>query len=218
MTANLPGPRPIARQRPRRWFSPAPVQFIAALLMLETFLWLSGHFRWFAFNEHKGWTVLIAFATIAAGSVVLLVWFAVGLIFRLRFRFRIRSLLALTLALALVCSWMAVEIKKARCQRQTVEAIKADGWVFYDYQREDSQTATEPRGPVWLRRLLGDDFFNDVWQVGLEADPPMRDLKGLAQAQIADSLERRNHRSWLTTPGRATTTYVAGVQQRQRHQ
>ena len=34
------------------------------LLALEGFLWLSERYRWFPFNEHKGWTVLICLATV----------------------------------------------------------------------------------------------------------------------------------------------------------
>ena len=44
----------------RRWFHVTPDRLILALLPVEGLLWLSERFQWFAFNEHKGWTVLIA--------------------------------------------------------------------------------------------------------------------------------------------------------------
>ena len=48
----------------RRWFRITPDHCIVALLALEGFLLLSAWFRWFAFNQHKGWTVLICLATV----------------------------------------------------------------------------------------------------------------------------------------------------------
>ena len=48
----------------RRWFRITPDHCIVALLALEGFLLLSAWFRWFPFNQHKGWTVLICLATV----------------------------------------------------------------------------------------------------------------------------------------------------------
>ncbi len=47
-----------------RWFVPTPGRLLPVLLAVEGFLWLSERFRWFAFNQHKGWTVLIAVASV----------------------------------------------------------------------------------------------------------------------------------------------------------
>ena len=41
------------------WYRLTPDRCVLGLLALEAFLLLSEHFRWFAFNQHKGWTVLI---------------------------------------------------------------------------------------------------------------------------------------------------------------
>ena len=51
------------RARPRR-YRLTPDRCVVALLALEGFLLLSAWFRWFPFNQHKGWTVLV---TIASG-------------------------------------------------------------------------------------------------------------------------------------------------------
>jgi hypothetical protein len=48
---------------------------------------LSEQFRWFPFNEHKGWTVLIAVAAAGLFMLMLLGWFATSLVLRRRFQF-----------------------------------------------------------------------------------------------------------------------------------
>ena len=50
-----------------RWFQPTPDRFFVGLLAVQVFLFLSEHYQWFAFNEHKGWTVLIAVAGCRSG-------------------------------------------------------------------------------------------------------------------------------------------------------
>ena len=65
----------------RRRFRLTPGHLLVGLL-LDGFLWLSEHFRWFAFDEHKGWTVLIAAASVGAAMLLMFLWFAVSLLFR----------------------------------------------------------------------------------------------------------------------------------------
>jgi hypothetical protein len=91
-------------------FYPPPAWLIFGLLVVEGLLWLSERYRWFSFNEKKGWTVLIGVAVV---GLVMLGWFLVSLIFRWRFQFSIRSLLVLAVAVALPFSWMAVEMKRS---------------------------------------------------------------------------------------------------------
>ena len=97
----------------RRSFRPTPAWLIFGLLVVEGLLWLSERFQWFWFNEQKGWTVLIAVAVVgvACWSCCLV---RRGLVFRWRFQFSIRSLLVLVVAVAVPCSWLAVEMKRAR--------------------------------------------------------------------------------------------------------
>lgn len=42
-----------------RWFHLTPGQLLVVLLVVEGVLLMSERFQWFAFNEKKGWTVLI---------------------------------------------------------------------------------------------------------------------------------------------------------------
>ena len=170
-----------------RWYHLTPDRLIVALLPVEGLLWLSERFQWFGFNEHKGWTVLVAIASIGVAMLVMLLWLVAALLFRVRFQFSIRSLLVLTVAVAIPCSWLAVEMKEAREQRAAVEEIRKLGggvYALYDYEFTSTQ---QPPGPVWLRRLLGDDCFVSVVKVML-ADTRITDvwlgrLKGWTRLQ-----------------------------------
>ncbi len=96
----MPDPTPT-----RRRFHPTPAWLVLGMLVMEGLLWLSERYRWFSFNEHKGWTV----AVVAAAFFLMLGSFVASLLFRWRFQFSIRSLLVLTVAVAVPCSWLAVE-------------------------------------------------------------------------------------------------------------
>lgn len=89
-----------------------------------------------------------------------------------RRRFKISLRLAMVLVF-LVALWMARQANKAREQREAVEAVKNyGGWVQYDYEFVNGTLTAgrQPRAPAWLRRLLGDEFFQDVEQVNLVYD------------------------------------------------
>ena len=100
----------------RRPFRPTPAWLIYGLLVVEGLLWLSERFQWPTW--HKGYAVLTAVAVVGGAMILMLLWFIASLVFRWRFQFSIRSLLVLTVAVAAMCSWMAVEMKKARSSRR----------------------------------------------------------------------------------------------------
>ena len=130
----------------RRWFLPTPGRLLLVLLAAEGVLWLSERFRWFAFNQHKGYTVLIAVASVGGFLLLMLFWFLFALVFRWRFQFSILFLLVLTLVVALPFSWLATEMKAAREQGEAVEAAKKDGGtVYYDFQFAPSGAWIEAR-------------------------------------------------------------------------
>jgi hypothetical protein len=176
----------------RRWLRFTPDRLIGGLLVLEGLLLLSEHFRWFAFNQHKGWTVLIVVASVGVAMLLMLLWFAAALLFRCRFQFSIRSLLVLTVAVAIACSWLAVEMRNAKEQNEAVEAIEnAGGLIGYDDGVfGDPLGGPEPPGPAWLRSLLGKDFSASLVNVSLAysraTDAAMTRLKGLSQLQSLD--------------------------------
>ena len=89
----------------------------------------------------------------------------------LRPRLSIRSLMVLVLLIAAPASWVAYQI---RIQREAIATVRAaGGTVTFDYQRDQVGTnkgggpvnRTEPAAPRWLRRLLGDELFQEVQTV-----------------------------------------------------
>jgi hypothetical protein len=62
-------------------------------------------------------------------------------------------------ATALLAVGLAVVTNRVREQRQVSAQLKALGWtmrLFWEGKTE------EPNGPAWLRRLIGDDYFQKV--------------------------------------------------------
>lgn len=90
-------------------------------------------------------------------------------------RFTLRVTIALILAIGVALGWIA---HRARVQREAVEAIiRAGGEVTYDYQVPNYNAG--PRGPEWLRGLIGRDYFDTVWSVS--GDDPAVDDAVVAQ-------------------------------------
>ena len=63
--------------------------------------------------------------------------------------------------------------------------VKSGGKAYYDYEFENGRRvkALKPRGPDWLRKLLGEDFFNDVeyvifYRPDLVTDAGLENLRG----------------------------------------
>ena len=83
-------------------------------------------------------------------------------------QFSLRSFFVLLTALGV---WLGVASQRAREERDAVQAIEAlGGTVAYDWQYErltdeivfTCRPGKEPPGPRWLRRVLGDAFFQRV--------------------------------------------------------
>ena len=85
-----------------------------------------------------------------------------------RFRLSVRALMALVLVVAVVLGW---KVNRARNQRLAVAAIRAKGGrVSYDFAYgADLKTLPmwEPAAPKWLRKALGDEYFQEVTMVTL---------------------------------------------------
>src|SRR5438874_8115 len=85
-------------------------------------------------------------------------------------RRRLTVFLLLVLALGLGMGWKA---NQARPQRLSVAAIKDyGGFVHSDWEfvGDKLTPGRDPWGPRWLRRLLGDEYFQEVAQVSLVYD------------------------------------------------
>jgi len=174
----------------RRWYHITPDRLIFGLLAVEGFLLLSERFQWFAFNEKKGWTVLIAMAAVCMVVVVMLVWLVVSLLSRWRFQFSVRSLVVLVVAVAVPLGW---SVRKAERQRKAVEAIReAGGWVWYDYQFDKSGNlvrSAERPAPEWLRKRVGIHFFTVVRTVANyrpKGDEELEHIEALVSLNVLD--------------------------------
>ena len=145
----------------RRWYRPMPGRLIAALLAWEGILLVIEQFQWIP----KGWTVLIAIASVGLTLLLLFFWFLFAFFFRRRFQYSIRSLLLLSVAVAVPCSWLSVEVKKAREQEEITERIvKLGGGWMGDYPRHDSHLEQL----MGLTDPLGFHFFMDIVEVQLD--------------------------------------------------
>ncbi len=153
------------------------MRFVLLVLLLEGFLVLSEHFQWFAFNRHKGRTMLLGMASVGLSIILMFLWFLAAVLFRLRFQFSIRSLLLLTVVIAIPFSWLAVARQEARKQREVVEWIEKAGGRVYAWPEPD-----------WLRELLVEDVFTSVTEVDFAnseiGDAGLEHLEGLPQLQV----------------------------------
>ena len=91
---------------------------------------------------------------------------------RRRFAISIRALMVAVLVVGGLIGWRA---NRARSQRLAVATIRAaKGTVSYDFQDFPNSApraviqAAQPPGPAWLRRWVGDEYFQEVDAVVLD--------------------------------------------------
>jgi hypothetical protein len=77
------------------------------------------------------------------------------------FQFRLRSVFVIVAIAAVPCTLLAWKMERKRQERAVVAAILTlGGKVYYEYEK--GPPPHEPPGPIWLRKLFGDDFFAEV--------------------------------------------------------
>jgi len=95
------------------------------------------------------------------------------------FRYSLRTLM---IVVTVFCVWMGITAKRARDQRQAVEAVReVSGQVFYKHQWP-LNSPSDPPGPEWLRQLMGDEYFFSVFFLNFGnpwvTDAELEHLKG----------------------------------------
>jgi hypothetical protein len=113
---------------------------------------------------------------------------------RIRLSVSLRMLLLLILVAAL---WLGWRVDKARRQRLAIAQVKKyNGFVCFDYEYADGNIIpnAQPKGPKWLRRNAGDDYFREVRRVIYSNQPlsdatlaPLTDLGGIEELRFLTS-------------------------------
>jgi hypothetical protein len=85
---------------------------LIGLLAVQIFLLLSERFQWFAFNEKKGWTVLIAVGVTGLTVLALLLWLAMSSFLRRGFQFNFRFLLLFVVVLSVPLGWFSWQMRE----------------------------------------------------------------------------------------------------------
>jgi hypothetical protein len=136
----------------------------------------------------------------------------------------LRGLLVLVLAVALRLGWAD---HRARQQREAVDAVrKFGGFVHYDWEfavapvrvppgnflwKSSWGTLTpgrKPPAPNWLRRAVGDEYFQDIAHVSLFVDIE----KGIADSATYNIGPADNALAKLSTQTRVRTLHLGGQQ------
>lgn len=106
-------------------------------------------------------------------------------------QFSLRTLFVLTTGLAI---WLGFVVKGVREQREAVKAIEALGGVVqYDWEEADF----DPNSRTLLRRIVGDDYFQEASHVAFEKWPPPSDV---ALVRLIPYLQRFQRLQFLTVP------------------
>lgn len=108
------------------------------------------------------------------------------------FQYSLRSFFVVVAAVAV---WLGIIAHRAREQQEAVRAIEAlGGRVRYDWQFEQDdpfgEDVQERGGPRWLRRAVGDDYFQSVESVSLVAG-------SLGESQIMELVPSLQRLRWL---------------------
>ncbi len=113
---------------------------------------------------------------------------------RPRFILTVRGMMILVLLLGGVMGW---KVRRAAIQRRAVATIKrAGGDVVYDYQIKadwEDDDNPQPWAPAWLRRAVGDEWFQEVVEVSLADADLTKTQSGdetLAAVATLDRLEK----------------------------
>lgn len=89
---------------------------------------------------------------------------------RRRLAISLRAMIVVVLVVALVLGWKANKVREQR--RAAQEIRKYGGFVHYDWEMVNGQPVAgrKPKAPGWLRRLVGDDYVQEIAWVSFVYD------------------------------------------------
>jgi Leucine-rich repeat (LRR) protein len=151
----------------RRWYVPTANKFLALVLVMQGFLFLSAQYGWFWFNQYKGHTVLITVAATVVLLVLLVAWVLVSRLFRAKMQFSLATLLLVVPVLAIPCGWFARERELAAQQDAFFEHLFSHS--SYRPLQDNPYDVYEPRSVLerYLQPRLGHAFFYDLSYVSI---------------------------------------------------
>ena len=108
-------------------------------------------------------------------------------------RFLQFSLRAVLVLITIFAMWLGYVCKLARDQKTAVDRVyELRGWVYYEHEYHKGRhvKGAKPPGPTWLRKIIGNEFFQDVTRVGLsKTDVTDADLRLVGRLTSLHSLD-----------------------------
>lgn len=148
------------------WYTPSAAKYLVFVLAGVTFLFASERFQWFAFNRHKGYTVVLGVGFVSLAMTAMLLAGVAGFLLGRRFRFGLATMFLLVGVLGVTCGWFARELHLARTLQQSRSRFAAKdlrGAAGPYIKEGDPGIEALPKTlRMKLAEVLGDEFFDDV--------------------------------------------------------
>jgi len=97
-------------------------------------------------------------------------------------QYRLRTLL---IVVTILCVWLGIQVNRANRQRRAIGTIsELRGLVFFEHEYDNEQSLNripdaKPPGPIWLRKLIGEDYFRRAAVADFAYGYPERHRLGL---------------------------------------
>ncbi len=107
------------------------------------------------------------------------------------YQFSLAALLGCVTLVGLLSSWLAVKLRQAKAEQNTVAAlVDTGGYVEYDFHFDSSGNrivSAKSPVPLWLLNLIGVDFFSDVAVAHVKNDKGMEIIHDFSNLQGVDA-------------------------------